>query len=296
LQPPNVANNRTKFATYHRDDTGIDYADQRYYVPGTGRFRSADPLDASADPGSPSSWNRYAYVGGDPINANDPSGMIMSAITSSGVCPVGAGESKVYVPCMLLQIYDNNPNEALAAEWDNLSDECQKGLRGKYGQATIKSMMMTLNRVVALMDTIEEAASANGIDPALLAAIALKETNGENRLQRCEPGLTWGDPKCSGAGMFQIDLHHNPGVSKDQALDVSFAADWAAKLLKTNMTFLASKHPNFTGDVLLQATAASFNLGRNGFSGNPDTIDVGSAGTPKNGYGANVIQLAECFR
>ena len=35
---PPVANDRTKFATYHRDETGLDYADQRYYSPGTGGF------------------------------------------------------------------------------------------------------------------------------------------------------------------------------------------------------------------------------------------------------------------
>ena len=38
IQPPNVPNDRTKFATYHRDASGLDYADQRYYSPGTGRF------------------------------------------------------------------------------------------------------------------------------------------------------------------------------------------------------------------------------------------------------------------
>ena len=154
-------------------------------------------------------------------------------------------------------------------------------------------MMTNLNRVVAMMDTIENAAEAHGIDPALLAAIALKENNGANGLQRCEAGITWGDPKCSGAGMFQIDLHQHPGVSKDQALDVSFAADWAAKLLKTNMTILASV---FKGDELLQATAASYNLGPHGFSGDATKIDKGSSGPPKNGYGNNAVQLMECFR
>jgi hypothetical protein len=43
LQPPNVPNDRTKFATYHRDASGLDYADQRYYSPGTGRFMTSDP-------------------------------------------------------------------------------------------------------------------------------------------------------------------------------------------------------------------------------------------------------------
>ena len=55
---------------------GFDYADQRYYAAAYGRFNTADPMAASASAGDPGSWNRYAYVGGDPINGNDPSGMI----------------------------------------------------------------------------------------------------------------------------------------------------------------------------------------------------------------------------
>ena len=64
---------RDKFGTYFRDGA-MDYADQRYYLSGTGRFRTADPSAGSngADPGS---WNRYAYVGGDPINFADGSGL-----------------------------------------------------------------------------------------------------------------------------------------------------------------------------------------------------------------------------
>ena len=38
-----TVNGRDKFGTYFRDLTGMDYADQRYYAPGTGRFGSADP-------------------------------------------------------------------------------------------------------------------------------------------------------------------------------------------------------------------------------------------------------------
>ena len=62
-----TANDREKFATYTRDSfTTLDYADQRYYVSGYGRFNTADPLAASAMASNPESWNRYAYAGGDP--------------------------------------------------------------------------------------------------------------------------------------------------------------------------------------------------------------------------------------
>jgi RHS repeat-associated protein len=64
------------FATYWRDSaTSLDYADQRYYSNQFGRFMTADRYHSSSGPQQPQSWNRYAYVQGDPINANDPHGM-----------------------------------------------------------------------------------------------------------------------------------------------------------------------------------------------------------------------------
>jgi len=75
---------RTKFATYWRDESGFDYADQRYYTPGGGRFLSADPIRAMATAlQSPVTWNLFLYVAGDPVNQNDP----------TGLCPPGMVEA-----------------------------------------------------------------------------------------------------------------------------------------------------------------------------------------------------------
>ncbi len=66
----------TGFGTYHSDgSSGLDYAMHRYYDPNRGRFTTPDPGESSGKIGDPSSWNRYSYVNGDPINANDPSGL-----------------------------------------------------------------------------------------------------------------------------------------------------------------------------------------------------------------------------
>jgi len=82
---------REKFATYFRDAAGQDYAEQRYYDNGKGRFWSPDPLGLRgavlSDPGS---WNRYAYVEGDPVNFYDPFGLLMQVPTggpSTGINP-----------------------------------------------------------------------------------------------------------------------------------------------------------------------------------------------------------------
>src|ERR1700690_872845 len=75
-RPSATTNGTEKFATYFRDaDTGLDYADQRYHAPGQGRFLSVDQSPASNAAVLPGNWNRYAYVGGDPINKTDPMGM-----------------------------------------------------------------------------------------------------------------------------------------------------------------------------------------------------------------------------
>jgi len=71
-----TADGRIKFGTYVRDSgpNGQDYADQRYYNSGSGRFTTPDP-STGVNLGDPTSWNKYSYVGGDPINFNDPSGL-----------------------------------------------------------------------------------------------------------------------------------------------------------------------------------------------------------------------------
>jgi RHS repeat-associated protein len=67
---------RQRFTQYEYDsETGLDYAQARYYAGTQGRFTSVDPLMASAHAGNPQSWNRYAYVGNNPLNSTDPTGM-----------------------------------------------------------------------------------------------------------------------------------------------------------------------------------------------------------------------------
>jgi len=51
---------------------GLDYMHARYYTFELGRFMSVDPVGGTV--GSSQSWNRYAYVRGNPVNAVDPDG------------------------------------------------------------------------------------------------------------------------------------------------------------------------------------------------------------------------------
>jgi len=84
---------RKKFATYQRDvETGLDFAQSRYYSSMHGRFASPDEFkggpdelfdfeeEASSNPTfyadltNPQSLNKYQYVYGNPYKYNDPSG------------------------------------------------------------------------------------------------------------------------------------------------------------------------------------------------------------------------------
>jgi RHS repeat-associated protein len=68
-----------KFATYYRDATGLDYADQRYYSSILGRFLTPKPDRGANSPGetaNPRNWNLYTYALADPTGYYDSSGQM----------------------------------------------------------------------------------------------------------------------------------------------------------------------------------------------------------------------------
>jgi RHS repeat-associated protein len=70
------SNPREKFATYERDDeTGLDFAQARYYQNRLGRFTTPDEPFADQSEDDPQSWNLYAYSRNNPLANSDPSGM-----------------------------------------------------------------------------------------------------------------------------------------------------------------------------------------------------------------------------
>jgi RHS repeat-associated protein len=85
---PMPLDGKNGFATYTRDaSTGLDNAFHRNYHPAWGRFTTPDPYQASGGPADPQSWNRYAYVQGDPVNYNDPNGLLAAVPSGSWGLP-----------------------------------------------------------------------------------------------------------------------------------------------------------------------------------------------------------------
>ena len=78
-------NDSIGFGSYTRDSvSGLDYAVNRYYGSGGGRFASPDPYIASGGASDPRSWNRYGYVLGDPVNFTDRTGQMAQPPDTSG--------------------------------------------------------------------------------------------------------------------------------------------------------------------------------------------------------------------
>ena len=64
-----------RYTTYERDSNGSDEAMFRRYNRWHSRFDQPDPYDGSYNLADPQSFNRYAYVGNDPVNFIDPTGL-----------------------------------------------------------------------------------------------------------------------------------------------------------------------------------------------------------------------------
>ena len=64
------------------EETGLAFNMNRYYHPQEGRYIQADPI------GLDGGWNRFVYVGGNPLNAVDPEGLnwvvVVNRVVASG--------------------------------------------------------------------------------------------------------------------------------------------------------------------------------------------------------------------
>jgi RHS repeat-associated protein len=67
-----------RFTSYEREGNGADDAMFRRYNRWWAAFDEPDPDDGSYNLTDPQSFNRYAYVSGDPVNFVDPTGLVES--------------------------------------------------------------------------------------------------------------------------------------------------------------------------------------------------------------------------
>ncbi|MEK6278777.1 MAG: RHS repeat-associated core domain-containing protein [Acidobacteriota bacterium] len=99
-----------KYTTYERDSNGGDDAMHRRFDATASRFSQPDPYDGSCSLINPQSFNRYAYVGNDPVNFTDPSGLDWQDDLGEPPPLPGAPSGTVNIPIS----FDDPIN------WDNL--------------------------------------------------------------------------------------------------------------------------------------------------------------------------------
>jgi RHS repeat-associated protein len=74
------AQEKHHFTSYERDsEQATDYAINRQYAVGVGRFNRPDPLSLSARNDAPQHWNRYSYTANEPVDQSDPTGLLIAA-------------------------------------------------------------------------------------------------------------------------------------------------------------------------------------------------------------------------
>jgi RHS repeat-associated protein len=76
---PSVTFNLRYPGQYFDQESGLHYNLNRSYHPGGGRYTQADPIDLKGG------WNRYSYVGQDPLSNIDPSGLAWRCSTNGFV-------------------------------------------------------------------------------------------------------------------------------------------------------------------------------------------------------------------
>lgn len=139
-----TANDTAQYATYTRDAwSGLDYAMNRFYKNEWGRFTSPD--QGPPDPANPQSWNRYSYAWSDPVNLNDPDGLLPADIGFDG------GYGCAYSPFA-------TPGGSVDA-----SSPCPPGMNMQYGsgsggsQSQLRKIFETFDQLAVIIDDWEYA-------------------------------------------------------------------------------------------------------------------------------------------
>ncbi len=150
-----------------KDDTGLYYYNARYYDPFLGIFTSADRAQGP---------NRYAYVGGNPIMRNDPSGRVGESGTGVGGNSPGEGSEYFWKMWKLNSM-------SWQAQHTNASDDWLALARYKavaFGGTTLDEMYAR-----SMVSSFQS--------PALLLSIAATQQLGQQLMSQTEaagPGVS----------------------------------------------------------------------------------------------------------
>jgi RHS repeat-associated protein len=267
---------RPKFGTYFRDMIGQDYADQRYYGSGTGRFLTVDPGGIkTANPSSPLSWNRYAYVQADPVNFLDPGGTDL--VVAGTVC---IGYEMIYCTIGYTSSGPATP--------ENLDTAPEGGGGGGGGSATPQKPKICDSKILgpSITSIFSQMGKDLNVNPVFIMAVAVQES-GWNLQHVYETNSTSnGQPLNNLFGMTDAG-GNNLAYSSVQASATAWEQDWGPYLSNSPQTIQA-----FVAD-LLSNPSHMYNSGANW----PVSIGGGTYPIPiKQAHGPDITKTIGTYK
>jgi soluble lytic murein transglycosylase-like protein len=168
-----------------------------------------------------------------------------------------------------------------------LSADCIRAL-GNLGAAAVRNALKHA-------DVIKQAATDNGVDPNVLAAIGVRETG-------FRPIYENGTRGGRGVGVWQIDRRYHGDVSIEQALNIRFSANYSAGLLSDSINSFVDR--GYSYDLSVGAAIRGYNSSQKRTKRHPDvytllksgTIQGLDVGTAHGNYVSQVLAIAKnCF-
>ena len=141
-----IDNVRKRFTGYEKDaETGLDFAEARYYDDRYGRFTAVDPLLASGMSADPQTFNRYAYVNNNPLTATDPTGLFSDrdwyTVGSSDFYSGYDGLPSITRPILYVDIIKRTTTTTTTV---NVSQSMRNGQTVQEAQVTITEVQVQL--------------------------------------------------------------------------------------------------------------------------------------------------------
>jgi peptidoglycan hydrolase-like protein with peptidoglycan-binding domain len=197
------------------------------------------------------------------VRASNPNAVMMTAAASAASNPNA-----------ILSRYQPTGASAVTARQDGLS--AGVGASQKMAQAD-------LSRLQKYKGAFESAAAKHGLPPALLAAIASRESRAGAVLDRNGRG-----DGGNGFGLMQIDFrYHHPRGGPYSAEHI----DQAAGILKGMLNEVKRNHPDWPAEQQLRGAVAAYNSGVS----NVQTIAGMDRGTTGNDYSNDVWARAQAL-
>jgi RHS repeat-associated protein len=160
---------RKNYTGYEKDsESGLEFAQARYYNPTHGRFTRVDPLIASASIKNPQTFNRYSYVLNSPYKFTDPLGLLPATKYIYGGAPAAYGCGAEFSSCsdswgsgFQAPLPENHTNEAAEppAATHEAGHATQQQAKEPEPPPTLEPGVITIGRVEVFEDDPREITS-----------------------------------------------------------------------------------------------------------------------------------------